>query len=63
MTTKNENIILDRINKLEGKIDRIEQLLLLIMDEAYLTEEELERISQADEIVKENDFDKLVLVE
>jgi len=63
MTTKNENIILDRINKLEGKIDRIEQLLLLIMDEAYLTEEELERISLADEIVKENDFDKLVLVE
>jgi len=63
MTAKNESIILDRINKLEGKIDRIEQLLLLIMDEAYLTEDELDRISQADEIVKENDFDKLVLVE
>ena len=63
MTTKNENIILERINQLEGKIDRIEQLLLLIMNEDRLTEEELERLSLADKLVKENDFDKLILVE
>ncbi|MGC9781318.1 MAG: hypothetical protein HZR80_18900 [Candidatus Heimdallarchaeota archaeon] len=62
MTTKNENIVLDRISQLEEKINRIEQLLLLIMEEDYLIEEEQERIAQADKIIKEKAFDKLVLV-
>ena len=62
MTTKNEDIILERINQLEGKIDRIEQLLLLIMEEDYLIDEELQRITQADKIIEEKAFDKLVLV-
>ena len=63
MIIKNENIILDRISQLEGKIERIEQLLLLVLGEDYLSEEELQRISQVDKIIKEKDFDKLVLVE
>ncbi len=62
MTTKNEDIILKRINQLEGKIDRIEQLIMLILDEDNLTEEELLRVTQADKLVKEKAFDKLVLV-
>ncbi len=62
MTAKNENIVLERINQLEGKIDRIEQLLLLIMEEDYLIDEELQRITQADKIIEEKAFDKLVLV-
>ncbi|HUU78746.1 MAG TPA: hypothetical protein VMX55_10395 [candidate division Zixibacteria bacterium] len=62
MTTKNEDIILERINQLEGKIDRIEQLIMLILDEDNLTEEELQRVAQADKLVKEKAFDKLVLV-
>ena len=62
MTTKNEDIILKRINQLEGKIDRIEQLIMLILDEDNLTEEELQRVAQADKLVKEKAFDKLVLV-
>lgn len=62
MTTKNEDIILERINQLEGKIDRIEQLIMLILDEDNLTEEELLRVAQADKLVKEKAFDKLVLV-
>jgi len=62
MTTKNEDIILERINQLEGKIDRIEQLIMLILDDDNLTEEELLRVTQADKLVKEKAFDKLVLV-
>ncbi|MFW9925015.1 MAG: hypothetical protein ACFFDW_17205 [Candidatus Thorarchaeota archaeon] len=62
MTTKNEDIILDRINQLEGKIDRIEQLLMLLLDEDYLTKEELQRIAQADKIIEDKAFDKLILV-
>jgi len=62
MTTKNEAIILERINQLEGKINRIEQLIMLMLDEDNLTEEELLRVAQADKLVKEKAFDKLVLV-
>lgn len=62
MTAKNENIILERISQLEGKIDRIEQILMLILDEDYLTEEELQRIAHADKIIKEKAFDKFILV-
>jgi len=62
MTTKNEDIILERINQLEGKIDWIEQLLMLILAEDILTEEELQRLAHADKHVKEKAFDKLVLM-
>ena len=62
MTTKNEDIILDRINQLEGKIDRIAQLLLLLLDDDYLTKEEIQRIAQADKIIEEKAYDKLILV-
>ena len=62
MTTKNEDIILDRINQLEGKIDRIAQLLMLLLDDDYLTKEEIQRIAQADKIIEEKAYDKLILV-
>jgi len=62
MRAKNEDIILERIIQLEGKIDRIEQLIMLMLDEDNLTEEELLRVAQADKLVKEKAFDKLVLV-
>lgn len=62
MTTKTEEIILDRINQLEDKIDRIAQLLMLLLEEDYLTKEELQRIAQADKIIEDKTFDKLILV-
>jgi len=63
MTTQNENLVLERINQLEEKINRIEQLLLFLMEEEYLlSEEELQRIVEADKIIKEKAFDKLVPV-
>ena len=63
MTIQNENLVLKRINQLEEKINRIEQLLLFLMEEDYqLSEEELQRITEADKIIKEKAYDKLIPV-
>ena len=63
MTIRNENLVLKRINQLEEKINRIEQLLLFLMEEDYqLSEEELQRITEADKIIKEKAYDKLIPV-
>lgn len=63
MTIQDENLVLKRINQLEEKINRIEQLLLFLMEEEYqLSEEELQRITEADKIIKEKAYDKLIPV-
>lgn len=63
MTIQNENLVLERINQLEAKINRIEQLLLFLMEEEHqLSEDELQRILEADKIVEEKAFDKLIPV-
>lgn len=63
MTTQNENLVLEKINQLEEKINRIEQLLLFLLEEEYqLSEDELQRILEADKIIKEKAFDKLIPV-
>ncbi|MCE7747850.1 MAG: hypothetical protein GPJ51_05595 [Candidatus Heimdallarchaeota archaeon] len=63
MTTDNVEKLTAKISFLEKKINRIEQLLLLLVEEEYLSEEEKDRIVQADQIVKDKEFDKLVKVE
>ncbi len=62
MTTDNVENLTAKISFLEKKIDRIEQLLLLLVEEEYLSDEEKERISLADQIIKDKEFDKLVKV-
>ncbi|OLS32207.1 MAG: hypothetical protein HeimAB125_11160 [Candidatus Heimdallarchaeota archaeon AB_125] len=62
MTIDKVEILSDKISFLEKKIDRIEELLLLLVEEEYLTEEEKLRIAQADELIKNRKFDKLVKV-
>ena len=63
MTVDKVEILTDKISFLEKKIDRIEELLLLLVDEEYLSDEEKERISQADKIIKQKDFERLIKVE
>ncbi|MBY9000339.1 MAG: hypothetical protein KGD64_05460 [Candidatus Heimdallarchaeota archaeon] len=63
MTLDNVEILTDKINFLEKKIDRIEELLLLLVEEEYLSDEEKERIVQADRIIKHKDFERLIKVE
>ena len=63
MTTDNVENLSAKISFLEKKINRIEQLLLLLVDEEYLSDEEKERITLADQIIKDKEFDKLVKVE
>ncbi len=48
--------ILDRIERLESKIDRILELL----EDLILTDEEIQLIKEADEIVAKKEFDKLI---
>lgn len=62
MTIDKVEILSDKISFLEKKIDRIEELLLFLVEEEYLTEEEKLRIVQADELIKNRKFDKLVKV-
>lgn len=63
MTIQNENLVLEKINQLEEKINRIEQMLIFLMEEEHLlSEEEIQRIVEADKIVKEKAFDKLIPV-
>ncbi|MBD3191662.1 MAG: hypothetical protein GF308_13525 [Candidatus Heimdallarchaeota archaeon] len=63
MTIPNENLVLEKINQLEEKINRIEQLLLFLLEEEYqLSEDELQRIIKADKIIREKAFDKLIPV-
>ena len=54
--------MLEKIASLEEKIDRIEKLLLMLIEDEYVTEEELVRIAEADQIVKNKQFDKLIQV-
>jgi hypothetical protein len=56
-------ILTDKISFLEKKIDRIEELLLLLVDEEYLSDEEKERIVQADKIIRQKDFERSIKVE
>ena len=62
MTIKDTNIMLEKIALLEEKINRVEQLLLLLIEDEYTTEEERTRIAEADQLVKNKRFDKLVQV-
>ena len=48
--------IINRINRLESKIDRILELL----EDLIITEEEISLIKEADEIVAKKEFDKLI---
>lgn len=63
MTTDNVENLTAKISFIEKKLNRIEQLLLLLVEEEYLSEAEKERITQADQIIKDKEFDKLVKVE
>ncbi len=63
MTVDKVEILTDKISFLEKKIDRIEELLLLLVEEEYLSDEEKERIVQADRIIKQKDFERLIKVE
>ena len=63
MTIKDADIMLEKITLLEEKINRIEQLLLILIEDEYVTEEERGRIAEADKIVKNKQFDKLIQVE
>jgi hypothetical protein len=63
MTVDKVEILIDKISFLKKKIDRIEELLLLLVEEEYLSEEEKERIGQADKIIKQKDFERLIKVE
>ncbi|MCG3256897.1 MAG: hypothetical protein KAU62_12455 [Candidatus Heimdallarchaeota archaeon] len=63
MTVDKVEILTDKISFLEKKIDRIEELLLLLVEEEYLSDEEKERIVQSDRIIKQKDFEKLIKVE
>jgi hypothetical protein len=45
-------LIVNKISSLEKKINRIEELLLLLVEEDYLSEDEKKRIAQADETIK-----------
>ena len=63
MTIQNENLVLERITQLEEKLNRIEQLILFLMEEEYLlSEEELQRIIKSDKIIEEKAYDKLIPV-
>lgn len=63
MTIQNKDLVLEKINQLEEKIKRKEQLLLFLMEEDYqLTEDELQRILEADKIIEEKAFDKFIPV-
>ncbi len=48
--------LLKRIDKLEAKVDRILELL----EDLILTDEEIELIKEADDIVSKKEFDKLI---
>ncbi len=63
MTIDKVELLTDKISFLEKKIDRIEELLLLLVEEEYLSDEEKQRIAEADKIVKNNQLEKLVKVE
>lgn len=63
MTVDKVEILTDKISFLEKKIDRIEELLLLLVEEEYLSDDEKERIVQADRIIKQKDFERLIKVE
>ena len=63
MTIKENSKMLEKITLLEEKIDRIEQLLLKLIEDEYITEEERVRIAKADQIVKNRQYNKLIKVE
>ena len=48
--------IINRIDRLESKIDRILELL----EDLVITEDEISLIKEADEIVAKKEFDRLV---
>jgi len=63
MTIDKVEILTDKISFLEKKIDRIEELLLLLVEEEYLSDEEKERIVQSDRTIKQKNFKRLIKVE
>ncbi|MBO8180636.1 MAG: hypothetical protein H0Z19_09215 [Archaeoglobus sp.] len=48
--------LLERIERLESKIDRILELL----EDLILTDEEVQLIKEADEIISKKEFEKLI---
>lgn len=62
MTVKDADVMLEKIASLEEKINRIEKLLLMLIEDEYVTEEERVRIAEANKLVKNKQFDKLIQV-
>ncbi len=62
MTTELSKQVLNRIDSLEKKLNRIEALLLSLIDDEELDDDEIERIKETDKIVKNKQFDTLILV-
>lgn len=62
MTVKHADLLLEKIASLEEKIDRIEKLLLKLIEDEYVTEEERVRIAEADKLVKNKQVDWLIQV-
>ena len=63
MTIDNVETLTAKITHLEKKINRIEELLLILVEEEFLSEDEKSRIVLADDIIRKKDFGKLVKVE
>ncbi|TET81456.1 MAG: hypothetical protein E3J43_00735 [Candidatus Heimdallarchaeota archaeon] len=59
MTNDKVELLTDKISFLEKKINRIEELLLLIVEEKYLSEDEKKRIAEADDFIRNNEIEKL----
>ena len=62
MTTELSKQVLNRIDSLEKKLNRIEALLLSLIDDEELDDDEIERIKETDKIVKNKQFDTLISV-
>ncbi len=62
MTSELSKQVLDRIDSLEKQLSRIEALLLSFIDNEEIDDEEIERIKEADKIVKSKQFDTLISV-
>jgi len=62
MSVNDVDRMFEKITQLEEKLDRIEQLLLTLLEDKYITEEEWARIAEADQMVKDKQYNKLIQV-
>jgi len=62
MSVNDVDRMFEKITQLEEKLDRIEQLLLTLLEDKYITEEERARIAEADQILKDKQYNKLIQV-